>query len=146
MANAHRIAQAAGIKLHGRSAPHPGVKCLPDRHCWAPKTIKEIAEAGEKAGVSSHIYDVLDLLLANPDGRRLLFSDVLRAVSLWALRADVDATSVAFIKPDFAMLSLRDIRESVKKRGFGHYHITMAFIIAENMETAIQTAIQEMAV
>lgn len=137
MPNSWRIAQQMGIKMHGRRDPHPGGDALPPRHTWARKSIFDVARAGDSAGLSEHVFDVLGLFLASGDNQTQLYGDAISGVSLWMLRHKVSTAEVTFLRPAFETLDIRLIRKAVQHHGIPQRKPQIAFLVADHMEDAL---------
>lgn len=137
MANAHRIAQDVGVRLvspkrHG----HPGGARLPPRTCYSRKTIRLIAEAGERAGHPDHAHDVLGLVLAADDG--MLFGDVIKGVSRWALRWNLSTGKVGHILPAFRAIDIYNVRQAVLHHRIDVRDVQIAFLVSGLMEPCMR--------
>jgi hypothetical protein len=139
MPNAHRIASAMGIKLHGRrdNGLHPRSDELPARHTWSRQAIFDIALAGERNGLPEHVYDVLGLMMSSDRNATQLFGDAIRGVSKWALRNRITTEEVTFLRQSFDDMDLRVIRQAVIHHGIDQKAAQIAFLVADHMEGAI---------
>lgn len=137
MPNSWRIAQQMGITMHGRRSLHPGGDSLPAKHTWAGKTIRDVAEAGERSGLSEHVYDVLGVFLSNEVNRTQMFGYVIQGVSKWALHYRVKTEEFSFMREAFEALDLKLIRQTVKHHGISPVSPQIAFLVADHMESAL---------
>lgn len=138
MPNAWRIAESLGIRMHGRRDHHPGGEELPARHTWARKAVVDVARAGEGAGLSEHVYDVLGLFLASDGNQRQLFGDAILGVSKWALRNKVTTAEVTFLRPAFVDMDLKLIRQAVLHHRIDQRSPQIAFLVSDHMEDALR--------
>ena len=138
MADAHKICQEMGIRVHGRATTHPKSNVLPARHTWARKTVRLIAERGERLGRPDHVYDVLTLLTTSGNGEIMLFSDVMDGVSKWALKNNLSSHEVPFLSGPWSNVDLHAIRSAVVYHRIEQRAAQVAFLIAAEMEDAIK--------
>lgn len=124
-----------GITLHSRKDKHPVV--LPPKHTWARKTIKDVAEAGERAGNPDHIYDVLGMFMTTPVNRTQLHGETIYGVSKWMLSTGITTHEVPFLTPAFADVDLKMIRETVAMYRIPIRPPQIALLIAGVMHDAV---------
>lgn len=139
MANAHRICQSLGIRLHARHDPHPGKDRLPPKHTWARQAIKLVAESGEKTGNPNMIYDVLSVFLASEDNSRCLRGDMISGVAEWFKAHGVSGAEASLLLPMFRTLDLATIWQAVEHHGIPRKSAQIAFLVASQMEDALVT-------
>lgn len=136
MANAWRICHAMGVTLHSKKDRHPQI--LPPKHTWARKTIKDVAEEGERAGDPEHIYNVLSLFMTSEVNKTQLHGECIYGVSRWALAARVTSADIAFIAPAFADVDLKVIRDLVHLYRIPHRPPQIALLVAGAMHEAME--------
>lgn len=135
MANAHRICQAMDIKLQGKAKRylHPGGQGLRPRETYAGKTIRTVAETGERWDLPEHIYDVLGLITSSKPNDRYLYGDVIQAVSMWALSYRVTTEEMPFLSEPFSSIDLSALRQVAGRVPVRPKSITLAVQISGMM-------------
>jgi hypothetical protein len=126
-----------GIRMHGKGDQHPCRAELPAKHTWCGKTIRDVAYAGEKAGLPEHVYDVLGAFLLNEINQTQLFGDAIQGVSRWMLRHRVTTEEVTFLRDALAEMDIKTIRGAVRHHGIAPRSPQIAFLVADHMEAAL---------
>lgn len=125
-----------GITLNTRKKMQP--KILPAKHTWARQTIVDVAKAGEHAGLKDHIYNVLEMFLGSPNNANQLRADAISAVSKWILAYNITSTEIPFLKKYFDHLEIEVFIMSAKHFGLPQKSTQIAFMIALEMDEALQ--------
>ena len=136
MANAHRIAQTVGIELRSAKRHHPGGPRLPARVCYSRQSIKQVHDRGLAWQRPDHVYDVLALIRECDD--TMLFGDVIKGVSRWAIRWRVTTGQLRDIVPAFREVDLFNVRAAVLHHKIEDRDAQIAFLVSGAMEPVMR--------
>lgn len=106
MPNADKIAREYGITIMQGS--HPASDTLPTMRTWSIRAIEDVYKAGKDKGKPDHLEHVLSILTHGEEGKKMLFAKIIKGVSYWLLKQDVESHEIPFLYDGFTSISLAE--------------------------------------